>query len=67
MSNCFEVTSKFGNICSFKSDSVNKGDKVYTSPQYRELSDDEIVECLKSVNLFDMKAVAKAILERAKK
>ena len=42
MSNCFEVTSKFGNICSFKSDSVNKGDKVYTSPQTKPLSDEEI-------------------------
>lgn len=42
MSNCFEVISKFGNICSFKSDSVNKGDKVYTSPQTKQLSNEEI-------------------------
>ena len=42
MSNCFEVTSKFGNICSFKSDSVNKGDKVYTTPQTKPLNNEEI-------------------------
>jgi hypothetical protein len=33
----------------------------------RELSDEEIIDCLKDVNMFDMKAVARAILKKASK
>ena len=69
MSNCFEVTSKFGNICSFKSDSVNKGDKVYTSPQTKPLSDEEIQVLINNVpdydiGIYELFEFARAIEER---